>query len=870
MHTTYSPVSPTYSPTSPTYSPTSPTYSPTSPTYSPRYSLALPAAMADTDSVTTMAPGDSPEVTPEASSTTPAPEMVKPCKIRYKVECEDTYGPSFECEQLDSPFDLKVTEKNVIQQKGPAPVIEIITQLDVATKLPKFRWGGMGGMGGGFGRAWSTIGDRGMGRGKDDDTRSAFQGSMFDGRFGDGFPGMFPAGYAASDSSSDAETDDGNGGKKKKEKPVKKPTLENKRINKIKGTRMVVHSPWLLSVIREVVKVYPSQNLTGDTVTIHEPYHVLAHHITELRDFQNRLALEKGTTEDEIDEAATKWEHLKVLLDYLEPHIERTVLPAHRRLKKETPTTTFGDIWYLLRPGALSYAKYDDTWLGCVVETATCDEGSNADGTDKKWTIRAWMLDNSWNTARICRATFDIEIEHFEGEKVVTDLPIFPREYFDKTDNGVRKAEFESRGKRCADIVWEGHSYQFYDGRAMTDKKPHLKGPIIAETQEPWWASRDETKWSSMSWAWRDLEQAVVYNSCHLQKNSESLEIKKLEFNADSDSKDDMTTVHHFLLCPVLIGFSLATKAWVPVNIEFMKPVEKPAFTPDANIAEENLNIIKALSYRQTKSKLSWSADFIKNKGDGVVCLLHGPPGVGKTYTVETTAIHTRRPLVALTIGDLGSNESSIEEQLSRWFGLATRWRAVLLIDEADIFLEKRRTSDLARNGVVTAFLRKMEYFGGLLFLTTNRIDTMDEAFMSRVHVVMGFEKLSDDTRVAIWRSFFKKLRDEMEQIKVSDEAEKYVLNNPEIVTMDWNGREIRNAFQTAIALAEYEASERDGYKEEDIITIDAGHFKRVMEISKNFKSYVDKTKAAAREAAAKESGKDSDSNSDWAEFRDE
>jgi len=816
---------------------------------------------------------DKPEKTEKGEKSDTAdkepPKMIKPCKVRYKVECEDAYGPNFECEQDDSPFDLKVVEKNVIQAKGPAPVIEIVTQLDVATKLPKFKgWGGMGG----FGRAWSTIGGRG---GKEDDVRSAFQGSMFDGRFGDGYAGMYPAAYAESSSSSDSEEEadgaEGDDKKKKKKKKTPKATLENKRINKIKETRMIVHSPWLLAVLREVVKVYPAQSMLGDTITIREPYHVLAHHITELRDFHNRLALDKGTTEDEIDEAATKYDHLKVLLDYLEPHIERTVLPAHRRLKKETPTTTFADIWYLLRPGALAYAKHDDTWIGCVIEQATLDE-NNGDNNGSKWSARVWLLDHSWSEARICRSTIDIEIEHFDGEKEVTELNVFPREYFDRTDEGARRKQFEARGRKAADVVWQGFSYQHYDGRAMTDKKTMIKGQVIIETEEPWWASREDGKWSSFNWSWRNLDQAYVYPSCHIQKNLDPITIKKLEFYGNKDSQDDLTEEHYFLLNPVLIGFSLANKSWHPLNIDFCTPVPKPAFTPDANIAEENLNIIKALSYRQTKSKLSWSADFIKNKGDGVVALLHGPPGVGKTYTVETTAIHTQRPLVALTIGDLGSNESSIEEELSRWFGLATRWRAVLLIDEADIFLEKRRTSDLARNGVVTAFLRKMEYFGGLLFLTTNRIDTMDEAFMSRVHVVMGFEKLSDNTRVSIWSSFFKKLRSEMKEIRVSDEAEQYVLNDPEIVGMDWNGREIRNAFQTAIALAEYEASERENYKEEDGIVVDAGHFRRVMELSKDFKSYVDKTKAAKEQSKEKErsSDKDSDTNSEWADFRDE
>jgi len=898
---------------------------PSSPTYAEAPSSPAPAmadlSLDDVNSDTEEKPSKSAKAKAKASAAAKK-ARAKPCKIRFKVECEDAYGPSFECEQDDNPFDLKVVEKTVIQQKGATPVIEIVTQLDVATKLPKFKgWGAMGG----FGRGpWSTVGGAAGGR-KEDDVMSALQGSMFDGRFGEGYPGMFPAAYAQSSSSEetdnaeddnadndakdgdDADSDDdatedeadkkskkkdkssGNtDDKKKKKRKNKKPTLENKRINKVKDTRMIVHSPWLLAVLREVVRVYPSQSMLGETITIREPYHVLAHHITELRDYHNRLALEKGGLSldaDIVDEAAIKWDHLKVLLDYLEPHIERTVLPAHRRLRKETPTTNFADIWYLLRPGALAYAKYDDTWLGCVIETVSFDE-NGGDVNGQKWTARVWLLDHSWNDARVCRATCEIEIEKFDGEKEVTELTVHPREYHDRVDGGVQRRQFEARGRRAAEMVWQGFAFQNYDGRAMTDKKTVVKGQVIIETQEPWWATREDGKWSSFNWSWRNLDEAVVYRNSHAQTgstaaaigytNPDHVTLKKLKFEPPQDKRDSLTEEHYFLINPVLMGFCLAAKTWHPLNVEYCTPVPKPAFTPDANIAEENLNIIKALSYRQTKSKLSWSADFIKNKGDGVVALLHGPPGVGKTYTVETTAIHTQRPLVSLTIGDLGSNESSIEEELSRWFGLATRWRAVLLIDEADIFLEKRRTSDLARNGVVTAFLRKMEYFGGLLFLTTNRIDSMDEAFMSRVHVVMGFEKLGDNTRTSIWRSFFKKLRDEMKEITVSEEAEAYVLNDPEIVGMDWNGREIRNAFQTAIALAEYEVSEREGYDEEkDGVVVNAAHFKRVMEISRNFKSYVEKTKKDKEEAAGKKREKKdeedgSDTNSEWADFRDE
>lgn len=65
----------------------------------------------------------------------------------------------------------------------------------------------------------------------------------------------------------------------------------------------------------------------------------------------------------------------------------------------------------------------------------------------------------------------------------------------------------------------------------------------------------------------------------------------------------------------------------------------------------------------------------------------------------------TRRPLITLTIADIGTKEDKIEAELSKWFNLAERWKAVLLIDEADIFLERRKQTDLARNGVVSGTL---------------------------------------------------------------------------------------------------------------------------------------------------------------------
>lgn len=79
------------------------------------------------------------------------------------------------------------------------------------------------------------------------------------------------------------------------------------------------------------------------------------------------------------------------------------------------------------------------------------------------------------------------------------------------------------------------------------------------------------------------------------------------------------------------------------------------------------------------------------------------PPGVGKTFSVEAIAEWLRRPLLALTVADIGTAETRIEAELVKWFSLAEAWNAVLLVDEADVFLERRQNRDLARNGLVSS-----------------------------------------------------------------------------------------------------------------------------------------------------------------------
>jgi SpoVK/Ycf46/Vps4 family AAA+-type ATPase len=243
-------------------------------------------------------------------------------------------------------------------------------------------------------------------------------------------------------------------------------------------------------------------------------------------------------------------------------------------------------------------------------------------------------------------------------------------------------------------------------------------------------------------------------------------------------------------------------------------------------------------NFAQTDTKVrSWSKDFVRDKGEGRIFLLHGSPGVGKTCTAECVADLIRRPLLALTCGDMGITAGEVEQNFKSYFELAELWGAVVLMDEADVYLEQRTSENLERNSLVSVFLRALEYFRGVLFLTTNRIGAFDDAFISRIHVALHYKRLSDDYRSKIWDKNFRRLMKEG-NIQVSPSTIIYAVNDPDVRAVEWNGREIRNAFQTAVALAQYEA--RKAGKTEVMLEVE--HLRRVVKMSKLFKEYITST----------------------------
>ena len=162
----------------------------------------------------------------------------------------------------------------------------------------------------------------------------------------------------------------------------------------------------------------------------------------------------------------------------------------------------------------------------------------------------------------------------------------------------------------------------------------------------------------------------------------------------------------------------------------------------------------------------------------------------------------TKRPLYVLELGELGTSATDVESNLRLVFARVTRWNAVLQFDECEIFLSNRGT-DLERSAIVGIFLRLLDYYHGLLFLTTNRADALDDAVLSRVMLKLDYPPLDAATRSLVWNTLF-----DFAGLSLSD------CSFSELGAIDLNGRQIRNLTRLACILFEDKVATREGMQE--------------------------------------------------------
>ncbi|KAI4222604.1 MAG: hypothetical protein L6R36_006032 [Xanthoria steineri] len=262
----------------------------------------------------------------------------------------------------------------------------------------------------------------------------------------------------------------------------------------------------------------------------------------------------------------------------------------------------------------------------------------------------------------------------------------------------------------------------------------------------------------------------------------------------------DLLDDEYALLPPRLLGYIPVNKIFAQLSVGWLLPVEDKnkdqVWNSDLILDEDKKKIIRTLVENHAQMADKRTPDLVEGKGNGLVILLHGPPGVGKSLTAECVAKATSKPLFTVGVADIGTDSGTVEDRLNKLFSLAAEWDAVLLFDEADVFMEQRGSTDstLERNALVSVLLRVLEYYEGILILTTNRVLSFDVAVQSRIHLAVMFHDLDENqTRSIIQVHLEKRLH------KVPEAMSNLFVGRA--VGASLNGRQIRNVISAAEAM---------------------------------------------------------------------
>ncbi|EFQ34616.1 uncharacterized protein GLRG_09760 [Colletotrichum graminicola M1.001] len=631
----------------------------------------------------------------------------------------------------------------------------------------------------------------------------------------------------------------------------------------------------------------------------------------------------KYLTAEEREEAASD---LGVLISFIDEYIS----PLRNAIRDADDFQVhFQELWHLFYPGSIAYVKDPGVpqKLWRVVRSSGGKfsprlpngfrkRGGLAGGD--KWLpllLDCYYLDFDGNNFVRILKTF--QVDHFEGLSGVSALPIIPLN-FAVRDGFVDVDTISKRGEDF--ISYTKWSYSYYRGRSLihepegaalchpqkdtidslTVLSEAIESPVVVDFDRclraiPTWRPGRTSRGLSRVLDERggDLRQPPeppgspglppvsppgydddgiwdVRLAEKVLKYTDPTQPAELH-GQDPPSGDDV-----LLLPNRVFAFILRTRKWACLPLgsgvldnqahSLMRMEEDPQAWDNLQIDDGHRSIIKSLMathFRKKKSERR-QFDIIQDKGKGLIILLHGVPGLP-----ETVAQYYNKPLLPITCGDLGMTPAEVENNFQSSFQMAQAWDCVLLLDEADVFLAERSQDNIERNALVSVFLRVMEYYEGILFLTTNKVGSFDEAFKSRMSMALYYPPLTREQTRRIWEMQMKRTEALSKQAAPEDEYQHVRFKHEEVAalaeelwnmqtTVDycrpvWNGRQIRNAFQTAVALAEWHKGEG---RVPGPIVVGREHFEKVAKVSNEFNAYLyevkhgraDYEKAHARE----------------------
>ncbi|KAF2828993.1 P-loop containing nucleoside triphosphate hydrolase protein [Ophiobolus disseminans] len=482
--------------------------------------------------------------------------------------------------------------------------------------------------------------------------------------------------------------------------------------------------------------------------------------------WQDMLEYMEGTEKE-----SEMHEHLKVLRRVLEPLLEKSF--ATVRDVEKTGHVAFSDLPLVYIPGS-TVLKHETKAAGVF---RSC-RYARRDNCPPRYEISVDVV--QWDGRRCGLFSQTWRVFEYAGLRALISLAVSPLNGL-PDETSIRK-----------DLIQRGRIYERLRGQhflAFTDKHGERANErMVVDARAlykyeassfPEYASLEEI--ARLTWA----QSMNRYSSSLPSASASSMET----------DLSPLTDEQRLLAEPTVWSFNIEKKKWEWLDVTKFHEIAWAEHAFDSLVlAQDEKDLLLALVDRDQFSKAKPFEDFIGGKGQGMIMLLCGPPGVGKTLTAESVAEHLHRPLYKLGAGDLGTDAHRVEANLGKALKLCAHFGAVLLIDEADVFMEARSSNNLQRNELVSVFLRLLEYYSGIMILTTNRMKSIDAAFESRVDITLSYSPLTKADRAKVWKNFLATLDADAVDVGEADLST--------LAEWDFNGRQIKSAIKTARILA--------------------------------------------------------------------
>ncbi|KAK2614233.1 hypothetical protein N8I77_001079 [Diaporthe amygdali] len=569
-------------------------------------------------------------------------------------------------------------------------------------------------------------------------------------------------------------------------------------------------------------------------------------------------ASDKQERKKEVKWLEEKRLHLKVLVKYIDKDYEHIKNSLHPML--EHGLITFDLLWALWKPGTLAYTTtYGSHDEPRVFKVDTAEKHFHMSKGEFYYVDGKYF---EYDGKQFGYGRMMEEIGEFRGAKKITSLSSYPLKYHKNEEQIRKDLiERGKKFAALSGVHYKSHQGMAYykkkksiikvnvNGRVMIDPAIHRRinpnypislvrpkeQDILTEDEESddeegcCIAGSDSEDDGAQERDFEEGEEKVRYVTKVIKDNKGRMSIVRMtkdeaeEMNKEKLSKvetqDDAiidgssdegkpqgskktpewTDEEYLIASPVVLGFSFGEKLWLEFTVSGVQDIRWNEHAYESLVLEKRTKeTVKALVESHKYHAAESIDDVIQGKGKGLVSVLHGPPGTGKTLTAEGISELLKCPLYMVSAGELGTDSRVLEGELQRILDICHAWGAILLLDEADVFLEKRNMHDIHRNALVSIFLRQLEYFQGILFLTTNRVETFDDAFQSRIHIALRYDPLDLKAKKAIFKMFVEKARSQQKSDSAPFTEEEYNT----LARHDLNGRQIKNTVIRAQALA--------------------------------------------------------------------